>query len=109
MFLEFNTDGPRGGHPFGDGPDGAASPIGNMANTPIESIEANHPLLITRYGYVPDSEGAGKYRGGLGMVREYQVTAEEAMIQIRSDRAQVPAVGHPGRWAGQPHTQHPKP
>ena len=59
VFLEFNTDGPRGGHPFGDGPDGAASPIGNMANTPIESIEANHPLLITRYGYVPDSDAGG--------------------------------------------------
>ena len=100
VFLEFNTDGPRGGHPFGDGPDGAASPIGNMANTPIESIEANHPLLITRYGYVPDSEGAGKYRGGLGMVREYQVTAEEAMIQIRSDRAKFLPWGTQGGGPG---------
>ena len=100
VFLEFNTDGPRGGTPFGDGPDGAASPIGNMANTPIESIEANQPLLITRYGYVPDSEGAGKYRGGLGMVREYQVTADETMIQIRSDRAKFLPWGTQGGGPG---------
>ena len=86
VFLEFNNDGPRGGGPFTDGADGAAAPITNMANTPIESIEADQPLLINRYGYMPDTAGAGKYRGGLGMIREYTLLADEATVQIRSDR-----------------------
>ena len=86
VYLEFNNDGPRGGGPFLDGADGASAPIQNMANTPIESVEADQPLLVRRYGFVPDTEGAGKYRGGLGIVRDIELTADEAMLQIRSDR-----------------------
>ena len=102
VFLEFNNDGPRGGTPFSDGPDGAASAVNNMANTPIESIEADQPLLINRYGYVPDSGGAGRHRGGLGMVREYTVLAEEAMVQIRSDRTRFLPWGTQGGRPGSP-------
>ena len=86
VFLEFNNDGPRGGGPYADGPDGATAPVTNQSNTPIESIEADQPLRITRYSYVPDSGGAGKFRGGLGVTREYELTADEATVQIRSDR-----------------------
>ena len=86
VYLEFDNDGPRGGGPFMDGADGASAPIQNMANTPIESVEADQPLLVRRYGYVPDTEGAGKYRGGLGIVRDIELTADEATLQIRSDR-----------------------
>ena len=86
VFVEFDNDGPRGGGPLTDGADGAAAPIHNMANTPIESIESNHPLLVKRYGFISDTEGAGKYRGGLGMVREFELLNDEAILQIRSDR-----------------------
>ena len=86
VYLEFNNDGPRGGGPFQDGADGVACPVLNMANSPIESIEADQPLLIERYGLVPDTSGAGKYRGGLGMVRDFRILAEEATFQLRSDR-----------------------
>ena len=86
VFVEFNNDGPRGGGPYADGADGASAPITNQANTPIESIEADQPLRITRYGYVPDSGGPGEFRGGLGVIREYELTAREATMQIRSDR-----------------------
>ncbi|MDA1348265.1 MAG: hydantoinase B/oxoprolinase family protein [Chloroflexi bacterium] len=86
VFLEFNNDGPRGGGPYADGPDGATAPVTNQSNTPIESIEADQPLRITRYEYVADSGGAGKFRGGLGVIREYELTADEATVQIRSDR-----------------------
>lgn len=86
VFVEFDNDGPRGGGPLSDGADGAAAPIHNMANTPIESIESNHPLLVKRYGFISDTEGAGKYRGGLGMVREFELLNDEAILQIRSDR-----------------------
>ena len=86
VFVEFNNDGPRGGGPYLDGADGAAAPVHNMANTPVEIIEANQPLRVNRYGFVSDTGGSGKYRGGLGMVREYELLNDEAILQIRSDR-----------------------
>lgn len=100
VFVEFNNDGPRGGTPFADGADGAAAPITNMANTPIETIESDQPLLITKYGYVQDSAGAGKHRGGLGMIREYKLLQEEATLQIRSDRTKFLPWGAQGGKPG---------
>ena len=100
VFLEFNNDGPRGGNPFVDGADGAACPVNNMANTPIESIEADQPLMINQYGYITDSAGPGEFRGGLGMVREYTMLAEEAMVQIRSDRTKFLPWGTQGGEPG---------
>ena len=102
VFVEFNNDGPRGGGPLADGADGAAAPIHNQANTPIESIEANNPLLVTRYGFVPDTEGPGEYRGGLGMVREIQLLHDEATLQIRSDRGKFLPWGTQGGGPGAP-------
>jgi N-methylhydantoinase B len=43
--------------------------ITNTSNLPVESIEMEYPLLVESYGFVPDSGGAGKYRGGLGLRR----------------------------------------
>ena len=100
VFLEFNNDGPRGGGPHMDGADGAAAPITNMANTPIESIEAEQPLLITQYGLVPDTAGPGKFRGGLGIIREYELLAEKAQIQIRSARTKFLPYGAQGGSQG---------
>ena len=100
VYLEFNNDGPRGGGPFMDGADGAAAPITNMANTPIECIEADQPLLIRRYGLVPDTAGAGRYRGGLGIIREFEVQVDEAMVQIRSDRTKFLPWGTQGGRPG---------
>ncbi len=87
VYLEFMNDGPRGGGPYADGGDGLSSPVLNMANTPIESIEADQPLLIERFGLYPDTGGAGKFRGGLGLIRDYRILAEEAVFQLRSDRS----------------------
>ena len=73
-----------------------------MANTPIETIEADQPLLVERYGLVPDSGGPGTFRGGLGMVREFRVTAEEATFQLRSDRQNFRPWGAEGGMDGTP-------
>ena len=43
--------------------------ITNTSNLPVESIEMEYPLLVESYGFVADSGGAGKYRGGLGLRR----------------------------------------
>ena len=102
VYLEFNNDGPRGGGPSIDGADGLASPVLNMANTPIESIESDQPLLVERFGLVPDTGGAGEYRGGLGIVREFRVLAEEATFQLRSDRTNFRPWGVDGGKPGTP-------
>jgi N-methylhydantoinase B len=102
VYLEFNNDGPRGGGPYIDGADGLAAPIHNMANTPIESIEADQPLLVEQYGLVPDTGGAGKYRGGLGIVRQFRILAEEATFQLRSDRSDFLPWGAEGGKPGTP-------
>ena len=102
VYLEFNNDGPRGGGPNIDGADGMASPVLNMANTPIESIESDQPLLVERFGLVPDTGGAGEFRGGLGIVREFRLLAEEATFQLRSDRTNFRPWGVEGGKDGTP-------
>jgi N-methylhydantoinase B len=57
-----------------------------MSNTPVEVLEAQHPIRIEAYGFVPDSCGAGTWRGGLGLRRRYRLLNEEATLQLRSDR-----------------------
>jgi len=103
VYLEFANDGPRGGGPALDGADGLAAPILNMANTPIESIESEQPLLVERYGFVSDTGGAGKYRGGLGIEREFRLLAEDATFQLRSDRSDFTPWGVQGGKTGNSH------
>ena len=102
VYLEFNNDGPRGGGPQFDGADGISSPVLNMANTPIESVEADQPLLIERFGLYPDTAGAGKYRGGLSLIRDFRLLAEEATFQLRSDRSDFQPWGLEGGKHGTP-------
>ena len=102
VYLEFNNDGPRGGGPHMDGADGLSSPVLNMANTPIESIEADQPLLVERFGLYPDTAGPGKYRGGLSLIRDFRLLAEEATFQLRSDRSDFRPWGLEGGKPGTP-------
>jgi len=78
--------GAWGGRPSKDGIDAITNPSQNMSNTPVEVLEAQHPIRIDEYALVPDSCGAGRYRGGLGLRRRYTLLAPEAHLQLRSDR-----------------------
>ncbi|MCO5089822.1 hydantoinase B/oxoprolinase family protein [Bosea sp. (in: a-proteobacteria)] len=68
--------------------DGDAMPMipSNCTNIPMEIIEASYPLRFERYGFVPDTGGAGKSRGGLSIVRDVKLLRGEAILQVRSDR-----------------------
>ena len=57
-----------------------------MANIPVELAESDWPILIERYGLVPDSGGAGRYRGGLAVERVWRVLAPDTAVHVRSDR-----------------------
>jgi len=78
--------GAWGARPDKDGMEAVTNPSQNMSNTPVEVLEAQHPIRIDEYGFVPDSCGAGHWRGGLGLRRRYTLLNDEATLQLRSDR-----------------------
>src|SRR5207302_8226989 len=73
----------------------------NAQNTSCELIEATYPIRVEHYGFVPDTGGAGQYRGGLAVRRDVRFLGRRAVLQIRSDRAVVRPWGLAG---GQPGT-----
>jgi N-methylhydantoinase B len=102
LMLEFHNLTGIGGGPDMDGQDGGAWCLGNIANVPCEIIEAEGPVQIDCYAFLPDSDGAGRYRGALGLVREYRLLAEDALVQLRSDRQRTPPYGLFGGLPGAP-------
>ena len=95
-----------GGRPDRDGIEAITNPSQNLSNTPVEMLERQHPVRIEDYALVPDSGGAGRYRGGLGLRRSYRLLADEARSQLRADRLRVRALrpvaaaagGATGNW-----------
>ena len=73
-----------------DGVEGISNPAANLSNAPVEIIESEMPLQVTRYGLVPDSGGPGEYRGGLAFVREFRFLTESADFTLRADRRRHP-------------------
>jgi N-methylhydantoinase B len=81
--------GAWGGRPDQDGIDAITHPAQNLSNTPVELLEAEHPIRVERYCLVTDTCGAGRFRGGMAIEREYRVLADEgALLQLRTDRSQ---------------------
>jgi N-methylhydantoinase B len=91
-FLETLAGG-YGGRIRSDGPDAVQTHIQNTQNAPIEETELNYPVRITRYNLIPDSEGAGRFRGGLGLCREYVFPEHEPVFTTLADRAKFPPWG----------------
>jgi N-methylhydantoinase B len=75
-----------GGRKGMDGIDGIQSNMTNTMNTPIEEIERSMPLLITSYEFRVDSSGAGKYRGGSGVLRSFRMMSDSTIFTILADR-----------------------
>jgi N-methylhydantoinase A/oxoprolinase/acetone carboxylase beta subunit/N-methylhydantoinase B/oxoprolinase/acetone carboxylase alpha subunit len=94
--------GTWGGRPVSDGNDGLANPCASMANIPVELAESDWPILIERYGLVPDSGGAGRYRGGLAIERSWRVLAPDTAVHVRSDRQVHRPYGIAGGREGAP-------
>ncbi|HEY1365880.1 MAG TPA: hydantoinase B/oxoprolinase family protein [Gaiellaceae bacterium] len=94
--------GTWGGRPVADGNDGLANPCASIANISIEFAEANWPIFIERYGLVPDSGGAGRYRGGLAVRRVWRTIVPDTLLQVRSDRQVHRPYGLSGGLSGAP-------
>ena len=85
-----------------EGLEGVSNPLANLSNQPVELVEADLPLKVLTYGLVPDSGGAGRFRGGLAFARAFELLAERAVLTIRSDRRFHPPYGLSGGHPGGP-------
>lgn len=85
VFVE-TMMGANGGTAGSDGQDGVAHVGANQSNIPVEVIETGYPLRIERYGYVADTGGPGRNRGGLAIERVFRFLGDEALLTIRSDK-----------------------
>jgi N-methylhydantoinase B len=99
----FCTDGigaGQGARPYADGLD--VIYVGTQKNYPIEFLEGAYPIRIERYDIAPDSGGPGRFRGGVGTVRDYRVLAEKVMVATRMANQKAPAWGVSGGRVGRP-------
>lgn len=94
--------GGQGGRPMGDGQDGVQCNMTNTMNTPIEALEITYPLRVERYELREGSGGAGRYRGGLGVVRSLRMIDHQARISLQSDRRLHGPYGLHGGGDGSP-------
>nr|WP_145551810.1 hydantoinase B/oxoprolinase family protein [Variovorax boronicumulans] len=92
-----------GGAPTGPGGSGVSTDVGNARSTPAEAIEAQVPLRVERVALRAGSGGAGRHRGGDGVVRVYRLLHGSGSISYRGKRhgiaPQGAAGGRPGACA----------
>jgi N-methylhydantoinase B len=89
-----------GARPFADGLD--AIYYVAQKNYPAEFMEMIFPLRLRQYALHQDSGGPGRFRGGCGVIREIELTTDEAVIAIRQDNILFPPAGVNGGHAGRP-------
>jgi N-methylhydantoinase B len=94
-----------GGWGAWEGADGESAMInsvnGSIKDFPIELVESRLPVRITTYGLRPDSGGAGRWRGGLGVVREFIAESDDVWLSTWYERSKTPAWGLFGGQAGE--------
>jgi N-methylhydantoinase B len=85
IYVDF-ISGAWGARPWADGLDGNTCMFANMASFSVEVIEAENPLEVLDYEFVPDTGGAGKFRGGMSQRKTWRMLADEGILQVRADR-----------------------
>jgi len=83
----------------GNGRSARHSHMTNTLNTPVEVLELNYPLRIEQYSIRRGSGGAGKFRGGDGVVRQYRFL-EDAEVSLLTERRKFPPWGLKGGEPG---------
>lgn len=90
-----------GGRPGADGPDGLSQGVHNLRNNPVELLEQDFPFRILNYSFIPDSGGAGEFRGGLALERRILVL-EDCEFSAQFDRVKFGVPGLLGGGMGAP-------
>jgi len=78
--------GGYGARATSDGPDAVQQHGQNTENAPVEEVESHFPMMVSRLSLIENSEGPGKFRGGLGMRRDYHFPDDPATFTVLSDR-----------------------
>ncbi|MGZ4788104.1 MAG: hydantoinase B/oxoprolinase family protein [Terriglobales bacterium] len=93
--------GAMGARPTKDGVSGVHTHMTNSLNTPVEALEYAYPFRVREYSIRRASGGAGKHRGGDGVVRDIEVLTESEVTMLADRRTTVP-FGLDGGHSGQP-------
>jgi N-methylhydantoinase B len=88
-----NVKGGMGARPTKDGINGIYTGISNGMNVPVEILETSFPVEVERYEIVPDSGGAGRYRGGCGVLRVWRLLGPGAEANVCCERTVSPPFG----------------
>jgi N-methylhydantoinase B len=100
-FLE-TFGGGYGGRYASDGPDAVQTHGQNTENAPVEETELNYPVRVTRLSLVEDSDGAGRFRGGLGLRKDFLFDRPTTFTVLADRTVHGPAGalgGHDGKVA----------
>jgi N-methylhydantoinase B len=85
--------GGAGALPRKDARDGQDSHLARFMNTPIEAIELEYPVRIEHYGFIPNSGGAGKYRGALSLRRDIRFLVDKVSFARYGDSQEIAPFG----------------
>ena len=101
-YVSYETvKGGYGARPNKDGINSIASGISNTMNTPVEILETAFPVRIERYEINPDSGGAGRHRGGCGVIRAWRaLDGADTTGALCMERMTSPPFGLLGGKAG---------
>jgi N-methylhydantoinase B len=84
-----------------DGIDGIHSHMTNTMNTPIEALEAAYPFRVRRYMLAKGTGGNGRFRGGMGVLRDIEILNENSIVTLFGDRQTNNPWGLKGGMDGQ--------
>jgi N-methylhydantoinase B len=83
-----------------DGVSATAFHLSNCKTAPVEIIESEFPTRIERFEMLPDSGGAGRWRGGLGFARDYRILTDEVRFSMRTDKHAIAPFGSDNGLSG---------
>ncbi|MDP3417297.1 hydantoinase B/oxoprolinase family protein [Falsiroseomonas sp.] len=99
VYLE-TIGGGAGARLGADGADAVQMHVTNSSNLPAEAMEIEYPVLVDEYALVPDSGGAGRWRGGLGIARQVSARVDGTLITARGEGHEKVAPGLDGGLQG---------
>ncbi len=101
VFVDYETiAGGAGARAGRAGMDAVRVHASGAANLPVEALENAYPLRVERYALRAGSGGAGRFRGGHGVVRDWRVLADGVTVSLSSERQTRPAQGLEGGGSG---------
>ncbi len=99
VYIE-TIGGGAGARQGADGAEAVQMHVTNSSNLPAEALEIEYPLLIDAYALVPDSGGAGQWRGGLGIARQISSRVDGSLLTARGEGHVMVAPGLAGGLPG---------